>query len=237
MVTEMQSPAVASRPGAHLVPRGHRAALDVTPRALVPLAVSSLLVYVALAMLSAHPPIQALDQVARAWIQLLRHEAVFVAMGAVTTLGDHRGLVPLIVLTSLVLWRADRPWALALPVIMAGTGLLQWIAKWVADRPRPDTTPWGFPSGHVLSLVVLFGLIAYLVHRAAEGRGPRALAIGAAAAIVLVVAFSRLYLDRHWLSDVVGGAAIGAAYVLLVIWLVELVRRRRAAGAPASPIL
>jgi membrane-associated phospholipid phosphatase len=39
----------------------------------------------------------------------------------------------------------------------------------------------------------------------------------------VVVAFSRLYLDRHWLSDLAGGLTVGAAYLLLAIWLVEVV--------------
>jgi len=38
-----------------------------------------------------------------------------------------------------------------------------------------------------------------------------------------VVAFSRLYLDRHWLSDLGGGFSIGLAYLLLAIWLIEVV--------------
>ncbi|MBM3217874.1 MAG: hypothetical protein FJZ38_04200 [Candidatus Rokubacteria bacterium] len=38
-----------------------------------------------------------------------------------------------------------------------------------------------------------------------------------------VVAFSRLYLDRHWLSDVGGGFSVGLAYLLLAIWLIEVV--------------
>jgi hypothetical protein len=37
------------------------------------------------------------------------------------------------------------------------------------------------------------------------------------------VAFSRLYLDRHWLSDLGGGFSIGLAYLLLAIWLIEVV--------------
>jgi membrane-associated phospholipid phosphatase len=40
---------------------------------------------------------------------------------------------------------------------------------------------------------------------------------------VVVVAFSRLYLDKHWLSDLAGGLTIGAAYLLLAIWVVEVV--------------
>jgi undecaprenyl-diphosphatase len=107
---------------------------------------------------------------------------------------------------------------------MAGAGALQWLAKVAAGRARPDQAPWGFPSGHVLSLVVFFGLMIYLIATAARRRRRwRVLASLVAAAPVVVVAFSRLYLDRHWLSDLVGGLTVGAAYLLLAIWLVEVV--------------
>jgi membrane-associated phospholipid phosphatase len=61
---------------------------------------------------------------------------------------------------------------------------------------------------------------------------------------VIVVAFSRLYLDRHWLSDLAGGLTIGTAYLLLAIWVVEIVlvrseeavneRARRESGTPPT---
>jgi membrane-associated phospholipid phosphatase len=43
---------------------------------------------------------------------------------------------------------------------------------------------------------------------------------------VIVVAFSRLYLDKHWLSDLVGGLTVGLAYLLLAIWVVEVLLLR-----------
>ena len=210
-------------------PRGQAGSTAVPPRILVLLAALSLAAYGALELLLSQPPVQALDQAARAWVRVLQDDTLLLAMQGVTTLGDHRGLVPLILVASVVLWRVDRPWALALPVLMAGTGALQWITKWTADRPRPDATPWGFPSGHVLSVVVLLGLMAYLVHRASEARRRRLLALLLAGTIVVTVAFSRLYLDKHWLSDLVGGLTIGIAYSLLSIWLVEAVRAGRVA--------
>ena len=194
------------------------------PRWLLTGAVVSLFGYLALAALAAQQQIFALDYGTRTWVAILRHEMLHLPMEIVTMLGDNLGLIPLIAIASVVLWRVNRRWALMLPVLMLGTGGLQWLAKWAANRPRPDATPWGFPSGHVLSLVVLFGLMVYLVATASRRRRLwRLLACLVCLSAVAVVAFSRLYLDRHWLSDVGGGLSIGLAYLLLAIWLIEVV--------------
>ena len=91
--------------------------------------------------------------------------------------------------------------------------------SWPA-RPRPNAAPWGFPSGHVLSLVVYFGVVAFLLVSLTERRRPfRFVACFACGAVVGLVAVSRIYLDMHWLSDVIGGLSLGAAYLLIAIWL------------------
>ena len=92
------------------------------------------------------------------------------SMEAVSFLGEPAGLIPLILIASALLWRASRRWALLLPVLMAGTGVLQLAGKWAADRPRPNAAPWGFPSGHVLSLAVFFGIMAFLLVTLSERR-------------------------------------------------------------------
>ena len=194
------------------------------PRRLLSGAFVSLAGYLALAVFAAQQQLFALDYGMRSWVQLLRYEALRLPMELATGLGDRVGLIAMIAVAIPILWRLNRRWALALPVLMAGAGALQWLAKAAAGRTRPDQAPWGFPSGHVLSLVVFFGLMIYLIAMASRQRRRwRALASLVAALPVVVVAFSRLYLDKHWLSDLAGGLTIGAAYLLLAIWAVEVV--------------
>lgn len=168
-----------------------------------------------------------LDHSVRQLVSLVRHPMLDGPMHGFSLLGEELGLIPLIALTSAALWWGRRPWALALPVVMAGTGALQFLAKWAVDRPRPNLADWGFPSGHVLALVVFCGVIAYLLCTARCSWGWRSLGAASAGTTVLAVAFSRLYLDVHWLSDVAGSFALGLAYLLFTIWLVESLSRRR----------
>jgi undecaprenyl-diphosphatase len=194
--------------------------------ALLVTATLSLAVFFLLAGLAARHVWFDADHSVRQLVGLIRHPTLDTPMWGVSLLGDRLGLIPLIALTSVALWPGHRRWALALPLIMAGTGGLQLLAKWAVDRPRPNLAEWGFPSGHVLALVVFFGVIAYLLCAARSGWGWRCAGAGAAGVTVLTVAFSRLYLDAHWLSDVAGGFVLGLAYLLLTIWLVESLSRR-----------
>jgi membrane-associated phospholipid phosphatase len=194
------------------------------PRRLLSGALVSLVGYLALAVFATQQQFFALDYGTRAWVRQLQGEALNLPMGLVTLLGDRIGVIALIAIGMAVLWRLNRRWAVALPVLMAGAGALQWLAKAATGRARPNLAPFGFPSGHVLSLVVFFGLMIYLVAMASSQRRRwRVLACLIASVPVLVVAFSRLYLDKHWLSDLAGGLTIGAAYLLLAIWVVEVV--------------
>jgi membrane-associated phospholipid phosphatase len=45
-----------------------------------------------------------------------------------------------------------------------------------------------------------------------------------------VVAFSRLYLDRHWLSDVLGSFALALAAALFAAWVVRRWQQRMSAA-------
>ena len=193
------------------------------PRLLLSGVVVSLVGYLALAIFAAQQQLFALDYGTRTWVRIVRYELLDAPMAIVTQLGDNVGLIPLIALGMLVLWWVNPRWAIALPVLMAGAGALQWVAKAAAGRARPDSSPWGFPSGHALSMVVFFGLMIYLVATASRRRRRwRLLACLVCLAPVVVVSFSRLYLDRHWLSDLAGGLTVGMAYLLLTIWVVEV---------------
>ena len=178
--------------------------------------------YLVLALLAAHSGVFTFEERTRSTVSLAHGAALDGVMRAVSLLGDGRGLIPLIVLGSAALWPRRRDWAAALPAIMLGTWALQWAAKWTTDRPRPNLAPLGFPSGHVLSLVVLFGLASYVLCRVRSDRAARALGIGCASTMLVMVAASRLYLEAHWILDVAGGFLLGLAYLMALIWVAEL---------------
>jgi membrane-associated phospholipid phosphatase len=206
-------------------------------RMLVAGAMAATLAFLALAGAAAHGQIWGIDESVRALAHRVQYPALGMGMQAVSTLGDPTGLVPMIVAISGVLWRSRRRYALLVPLVMIGTGLLQAVTKWAVARPRPNLAPWGYPSGHVLGLVVLLGLVCYLIVISGSRRRWHYLSAAGSAIVLIAVAASRLYLEAHWLSDVVGGFAVGLAYLFVVILIVEAYRRTARSEPPASPAL
>lgn len=77
-----------------------------------------------------------------------------------------------------------------------------------------------FPSGHMLRTVIVYGLLAFVFRRLSPSPRVRTLAVAGAIAVVVLMAFDRLYLDVHWESDVIGGLILGAIALLAgTVWL------------------
>jgi membrane-associated phospholipid phosphatase len=101
--------------------------------------------------------------------------------------------------------------------VVVGDKLLTESIKHLVDRVRPDLNPIAatlgpsFPSGHS-STAAAFWAAAALVVGLWCGRGARAVLVGLAVGIAVGVATSRVLLDVHWLTDVIGGLALGWAW-------------------------
>jgi len=162
--------------------------------------------------------IHAIDQSAREAAQSLRTHALDVAVKPVTILS----VLPLVAsaTAALAFWlRHERRAAAALatavtPLVAAAAG--QSFTTFLAQRNPPDRsdTPNGevtepsFPSGHTTGVTAEALSIAYILSRE-ELLSPAVLA--GLLAWPLLVSTARLYRDRHWLSDILGGLAAGTA--------------------------
>lgn len=89
--------------------------------------------------------------------------------------------------------------------------------KWVINEERPDSSKKNsFPSGHTATSFTGAELIR-IEYGPAAGGCAYALATG--------IAFMRLYNDRHWLNDVIGGAGFGILSARVGCWLLPVERR------------
>jgi undecaprenyl-diphosphatase len=122
---------------------------------------------------------------------------------------------PLVVLAALaaaaIAWRVKR-WDAVVLALLAAPGALamELLLKQLVHRQRPDGGgSLLFPSGHV-AVATAVALTVVLVLRATEAPPRRrARAAWLAGCLVLVIAVARLVQTVHYVTDVVGGAALG----------------------------
>lgn len=102
-----------------------------------------------------------------------------------------------------------------------GQLVLTNVLKVIIDRDRPnvlqlvETSGASFPSGHSAAAAAAWSAIALVLARDRPRRIRAALAAGAVV-VAVAVATSRALLGVHWVTDVVGGVAVGWGWYLLV---------------------
>lgn len=77
-------------------------------------------------------------------------------------------------------------------------------------------TGGAFPSGHAAAAVVVSFLLAHLIGQS-RARPQRIALLAIAASWSVAIGWSRVYLNVHWLSDVLAGWALGSMIVCVVL--------------------
>ena len=178
-----------------------------------------------------------LDQVFSDAVWAGTPEGARAAFGWVTHLGDPLTLTLLCAAGALaLLWRRERLLAFAFVAALGGNALLNTALKRVFERARPlrvlEPTPfdgYSFPSGHSSGALVAYGMLAYVLMRTL----PRAWHVPAAmlcAAAAFSVGASRIFLQAHFVTDVLAGFASGSIWLAICVLSVELAQRDRRAA-------
>jgi membrane-associated phospholipid phosphatase len=164
-----------------------------------------------------------LDAGAQAWMLEHQNAGLRNFMEAVSRFGDWPGHVALgLVLAGIAFWRGRKKWVRIFAVMIlacALAGVATRVVKITTGRARPNVqseTAWSgprfdprhnaFPSGHTASSTAFFATLAFASTRIGLGL----------LAIPLLIAFSRMYVGAHHLSDVVAAALIGFLTAYLV---------------------
>ncbi|HET7454259.1 MAG TPA: phosphatase PAP2 family protein [Solirubrobacterales bacterium] len=141
------------------------------------------------------------------------------ALTLVTDLGETVTVVVVAIVVAIVDFRRTRnrwvaPFLLA---VILGDKLLTEAVKQLVDRARPTiesvaaTLGPSFPSGHTSTAAASWAAFALVAGRW-WGRSSWPALAGIAVGIAVGVACSRVFLDVHWLTDVLAGLALGWAW-------------------------
>jgi membrane-associated phospholipid phosphatase len=163
-------------------------------------------------------------------VQAFRAPSLDLAFRAITFLGNEEFFL---LMFPFLYWCLDSRLGFRLGVLFFVSGYLNFALKGILAQPRPfdleaginliRETGYGLPSGHAQSAVVLWGLLAHA--------GRRRWLWTPAAALMLLIGFSRVYLGVHFPTDVLAGWLIGAALLGAAI----LVLRTSAAARLRAP--
>jgi len=171
------------------------------------------------------------DEPIRKWVLAHQNPEVRKIFLLITTAAAPAVIIPCTGALAAWLWRR-RGLAIAGAVVLspAVSSAIFFAAKQIYQRKRPaggarlHQLTYAFPSGHSAASAAVFGTTAYVLTR--EEMIPAGIAAALAGTGTLLVGASRVYLDVHWTTDVLGGWSVGTLVTALSAFVYERVRRK-----------
>jgi membrane-associated phospholipid phosphatase len=162
-----------------------------------------------------------IDQRFADWLHLHATENRTDLFTAITRLGNVSTLLVVVGFTAVWLWVRRRFQELTLLIAaFVGAEILTVGLKLGFRRERPffadplaSESSYSFPSGHSSVSLAVYGTIGFILARHLGDRRAQIGALVAAALLIVLIGFSRLYLGVHFLTDVIAGFSLGLAWV------------------------
>ncbi|MYM23742.1 phosphatase PAP2 family protein [Duganella sp. FT135W] len=169
------------------------------------------------------------------WFNMHAAEPLTSLMLGVSAVHSVAGMVLLFCLLAVWLWRQRAYyWLLALVFSVPGGMVLNVALKHVFQRARPafedplvTLATYSFPSGHTTAATCFYGLLASYLVIVRPAWNVRVATVALCLAMILLVAFSRVYLGAHYVSDVLAAMAESVAWLAVCITAISTLRRRR----------
>jgi undecaprenyl-diphosphatase len=179
--------------------------------------------------------ITVLDVQVAHWFNAHAFEPLTSLMMGISAMHSVAGMVLLFGLLAGYLWRRQaRYWLLALAFAVPGGMVLNVALKFFFQRARPvfedplvTLTTYSFPSGHTTAATCFYGLLVSYLVMARPAWSVRVGTVAFCLTMVLLVAFSRVYLGAHYVSDVLAAMAESVAWLAVCITAISTLRRRR----------
>ena len=163
------------------------------------------------------------DGAIRSWVHQFASTGMTSAMHAISLMGYEILLVEVAIafmVFAKLRWKRAALW---LAIAMIGSVLLDLALKYAYHRVRPEAffgSParyYSFPSGHALSSLCFYGVMAGLLSARTKSLWLRVGIWVIATALVLAIGISRIYLGVHYPSDVLAGYLAATVWVGAVI--------------------
>jgi len=182
----------------------------------------------------------AFDNAIRSWMITHQNPIIHKIAYVITVIGSPGMLLVALVAGAWFFHRGGRSKAGVVVAAPAAAALITGGFKLLYSRERPpggvllNLPTYSFPSGHATSSAAVAVTLCYVMAREKIISWPTAIIVGAT--IPLAVGLTRLYLDVHWGTDVIGGWAVGLFIAAMSAAGYEYLRRTAPPGVPPIPI-
>jgi undecaprenyl-diphosphatase len=205
--------------------------------AVIALAVIALLAFAALGEDVVERETSAVDLAVRSWVHAHQSQPMLACARILSVVGSVTPLIFVAIAAALYLLYRRR-FLVTLPVLLApALGVVAYVTlKNIFARARPSALAYAmegtysFPSAHATSSSAICCTLAYVFWREHLVNGTVALLVGVV--VPLLVGLSRIYLDVHWTTDVLGGWSAGVLVATLAAALYNSIRHLQARRQP-----
>ena len=154
-------------------------------------------------------------------------------MNFITFFGKHEFLIPanLLLIAYYAFVRKNKWYSIKIPAIAISSLLMMFGLKNFFGRTRPDNQlleaaeNFSFPSGHALMAVTFYGLLAYIVWHSVKNPRLKWTLIVLLILWIILVGVSRIYLRRHYYSDVMAGFAMGFLWLVVSLKVIRQIEK------------
>jgi undecaprenyl-diphosphatase len=178
----------------------------------------------------------AFDNAVRGWFLAHQNPALYKIAAILTWIGSPTVMVIVAIAAGIWFFRGPgRSKAGVMVAAPAAGGLLAAGMKFLFGRARPagaalfNEKTFSFPSGHAATSAAVMVTLCYVLARERIISWPAAILIGGM--VPLIVGLTRLYLDVHWATDVVGGWTVGLFVAAMSAALYERLHKSEPVGA------
>jgi membrane-associated phospholipid phosphatase len=165
------------------------------------------------------------------WIPTLQSPTLTQAAKAVNVLDTTVLLVVSLPLAGYFFFKRETKYGFMLLGAMAADALLLQVLKTVVASPRPLNAliiegDYSFPSGHLTSILVLLGMLTYFAYQTHK---PAFKVLAVATPVLgVLMAFDRLYLNMHWLSDIIAAPLLAVFIITVTVLGIESLLAQKA---------
>lgn len=99
------------------------------------------------------------------------------------------------------------------------------VLKALFQRLRPEghtELGYSFPSGHATMSIIFFSLMIYFFRNNIKNKILRVSFVIINILMIILIGFSRIYLQEHWMSDVIAGYSLGAIWLLIIFFIFKI---------------